>query len=286
MQLRLMKRIRYSVGLFIIFACKMASLSASADLYHKVQTIIFDCDGVLVDTEYLKFLAWQEALASQDIDFSIEEYMPLVGHSSKNILKMIEQSKKLELSDQIIDLKNTKYKILQKQGVTAIQPMVDFVRCLSENKERLGLQLGLASSAPKEEILINLRQIGLDNAFDLVISGSDDLEDYIDAEGKNKPKPYIYIEAAKRLNVLPELCLVFEDTTAGVDAAATAGMNVIAVPNLFTINQDFSMASTVFFSHKELVLSFFNHNHHCDTLKIRKKKKKFVFCHKPCHKLE
>ena len=87
--------------------------------------------------------------------------------------------------------------------------MVDFAKALSENKERLALKLGLASSAPKEEILINLKQVGLENAFDLVISGSDDLEKYIDEEGKNKPKPYIYIEAAKRLNIFPELCLVF-----------------------------------------------------------------------------
>jgi hypothetical protein len=55
-------------------------LTPSADLYQGVKAVIFDCDGILVDTEYLKFLAWQEALASQDIEFSIEEYMPLVGY--------------------------------------------------------------------------------------------------------------------------------------------------------------------------------------------------------------
>lgn len=252
MHYRVINQIRHSIIFFIaFFACEAVSLPASADLYHKTRVVIFDCDGVLVDTEYLKFLAWQEALAIYSVDFSIEEYMPLVGHSSKNILVMIERLKRLKLPEQIIDLKNDKYKLLQKQGVQAIQPMVDFAKALSENKERLALKLGLASSAPKEEILINLQQIGLDNAFDLVISGSDDLEDYIDEEGKNKPKPYIYIEAAKRLNILPELCLVFEDTAAGVDAAASAGMTVIAVPNQFTINQNFSKASAVL-SYEEL----------------------------------
>jgi len=228
------------------------SLFASADLYKNVQAIIFDCDGILVDTEYLKFLAWQEALASQAIEFSVEEYMPLVGHSSKNILQMIQHSKKIKISDEIIGLKNARYKALQKLGVPAIQAMVDFARHLSANKSKLGLVLGLASSAPKEEILTNLQQIGLENAFDLVISGSDDLDDYVDAEGKNKPKPYIYIETAKRLNILPEFCLVFEDTTAGVDAAADAGMVPIAVPNQFTLNHDFSKALHVFLSHEEL----------------------------------
>ena len=216
--------------LMIAFFCGGASLFASADLYQNVKAVIFDCDGILVDTEYLKFLAWKEALASEGIEFSIEEYMPLVGHSSKNILQGIKEAKKIEIPDEIIEVKNAKYKTLQSQGVPAIQAMVDFARHLSANKGRLGLALGLASSAPKAEILTNLRQIGLESAFDLVISGSDDLDDYVDAEGKNKPKPYIYIEASKRLNILPEFCLVFEDTKAGIDAAAYAGMIPIAVP--------------------------------------------------------
>jgi beta-phosphoglucomutase len=237
---------------FIAFFCGGASMFASADFYSNVQAVIFDCDGILVDTEHLKFLAWQEALASAGIEFSIEEYMPLVGHSSKNILQMIKQSKKIEISDEIIELKNAKYKTLQKQGVPAIQAMVDFARHLSVNKLKLGLVLGLASSAPKAEILTNLGQIGLENAFDLVISGSDDLDNYVDGEGKNKPKPYIYIEASKRLNILPEFCLVFEDTKAGVDAAADAGMIPIAVPNQFTLNHDFSKALRILSSHEEL----------------------------------
>jgi beta-phosphoglucomutase-like phosphatase (HAD superfamily) len=142
--------------------------------------------------------------------------------------------------------------MLQKQGVPAIQAMVDFACHLSANKSKFGISLGLASSASQSEILTNLRQIGLENAFDLVISGSDDLDDYVDVEGKNKPKPYIYTEASKRLNILPEFCLVFEDTTAGVEAAAGAGMIPIAIPNQFTLNHDFSKAIRVFSSHEEL----------------------------------
>ena len=155
---------------------------------------------------------------------------------------MLKQTKRLELSEQIINLKNVKYKTLQKQGITAIQPMVDFVRCLSENKKRLGLQLGLASSAPKEEILINLRQIGLENVFDLVISGSEDLESYIDAEGKNKPKPYIYQHAMKTLRIFPAQCVVIEDSATGVSSSVSAGCFTIAVPNIYTRDQDLSDA--------------------------------------------
>ena len=58
-----------------------------------MELVIFDCDGVLVNTEYLKFLGWKEALKTGGIPFSVQEYMPLVGHSSKNILQMIRDAK-------------------------------------------------------------------------------------------------------------------------------------------------------------------------------------------------
>ncbi|MBS0622312.1 MAG: HAD family phosphatase [Verrucomicrobia bacterium] len=153
--------------------------------------MIFDCDGVLVDTEYLKLLAWQEALNSQGIEFSIEEHMPLVGHSAKNILLMIQENKRREIGEEVIDLRNATYRLLQTQGVPPFPIMVAFAKQLSSEDNLL---LGLASSAPMEEILHNLRQIGLSDAFDLIISGADDLGDYSDAEGTNKPKPYIYMK--------------------------------------------------------------------------------------------
>lgn len=218
----------------------------------QIEAVIFDCDGVLVDTEYLKFLAWQEALAEKNIPFTIEEYMPLVGHSGKYILSMIEKNKGMTIPEEILAVKSAKYHRLQKQGVPPIHEMIAFAKRFADEKKELGIKLGLASTAPKDEILQNLQQIGLKSAFDLIISGADDLDDYDDPEGKNKPKPYVYIESAKRLGVSPAKCLVFEDTAAGVDAAADAGMIAIAVPNQFTLNQDFSKAKAVISSYEDL----------------------------------
>ena len=236
---------------FIFVLVGGSSLLCANPPHTRFQAIIFDCDGVLVDTEYLKFLAWKEALETRGVPFSIEEYMPLVGHSSKNILQMIRDAKNIDISEEVIEVKNDKYKHLQKQGVPPIPEMVSFALSLVEYKQQLGIRLALASSAPKEEILVNLKQIGLENAFDLIISGSDDLREYIDAEGTNKPKPYIYIESAKLLGISPEFCLVFEDTKAGVDAAASAGMVAIAVPNQFTLTHDFSNAHQIISSYEE-----------------------------------
>lgn len=240
--------------LFLTIVGNSLSATISTPYGNKIEAVIFDCDGVLVDTEYLKFLAWQEALASENIPFTIEEYMPVVGHSSKNILLMLKELKNIDIPEKVIELKNARYRILQKQGVPPINEMIAFAKHLAEEKLNLGIKLGLASSAPTEEILQNLKQINLESCFDLIISGSDDLDSYIDAEGKNKPKPYIYLEAAKRLDVSPSKCLVFEDTTAGIEAAADAGMIAIAVPNSFTVNQDFSKATKVIHCYKNLPL--------------------------------
>lgn len=243
---------KIDVFLPLFFLGSFLDGSISTPYHSKIEAVIFDCDGVLVDTEYLKFLAWKEALSSKNIDFTVEEYMPLVGHSSNNILLMLKKQKQIDISEDVIQIKNEKYQVLQEQGVPPIHAMVSFARQLADRKKNLGIQLGLASSASLAEIRQNLKQIDLKDAFDLVISGSDDLDDYLDPEGKNKPKPYIYIEAAKRLGTSPKQCLVFEDTQAGIEAAAGAGMIAIAVPNEFTYLQDFSQAAQVLLSYEEL----------------------------------
>ncbi|MBS0615288.1 MAG: HAD family phosphatase [Verrucomicrobia bacterium] len=209
-----------------------------------MKAVIFDCDGVLVDTEYLKFQAWQKALEEVNVVFTLEEYMPLVGHSAKNILGMIATSKGVDIPETVIEKRNHIYWELQRQGVPPIPEMIGVLQWFKN--DRPDVKIGLASSAPREEILVNLRHIGLENAFDVIVSGHDDLDAYEDAEGKNKPKPYIYIEAATRLGIAPSKCVVFEDTAAGVEAAAGAGMYTIAVPNRFTKNQDFSKANQIY----------------------------------------
>lgn len=222
-----------------------------------VEAIIFDCDGVLVDTEYLKFLAWQKALNHLNIQLSVEEYKSLAGHNSKKIIEKLQEIKEISISEEIIiPLKRREYQKLQEQGIPPIKDTVDFVNYLSQNKDQLGIKLGLASSASKNEIIFNLKQIGLDQAFDLVISGTDDLEDYIDSEGTNKPKPYIYQEASKRMKVRPNHCIVIEDTEAGIEAASGARMITIAIPNRITKEQDFLKANLIFDSSSDLKKQF------------------------------
>lgn len=211
---------------------------------HAYKAVIFDCDGVLVNTEYLKYLAWKKALANIDVDFKESEYFALVGESSIKIAKEIKKRKKCQFDEKdLIAHKNDIYVELHKQGVPSFKGAVKFLNELIANKNQLGIKLGIASSAPKAEILENLKQIGISpEHFEAILSGSDDLQHINDPEGTNKPKPYIYQLAAKKLQVSPQECLVFEDSNPGVIAAAKAGMTVVAIPNFYTAKHDFSSA--------------------------------------------
>lgn len=232
--------------------------SISTPFSNETEAVIFDCDGVLVDTEYLKFLGWQKALASLNIELSIEEYKVVAGHSSIKIIELLQVMKGIVIPEEAIYLRREEYRKLQEQGIAPIKEMVEFAHYLSQNKVIWGIKLGLASSASTNEILFNLKQIGLDEIFDLIISGTDDLNGYEDVGGKNKPKPYIYLEASKRLNIAPERCLVFEDSEVGVEAASKAGMVTIAIPNWITSKQNFSKANKIIHSISELPINSFN----------------------------
>ena len=215
--------------------------------YADTEAIIFDCDGVLVDTEYLKFKAWNHALAKYNIAYTIDEYLPVVGYSSEKIANEIIKQKEIHIDTRIlIEEKNTIYKHYQTLGVPPIQEAVYFLKNLLANKLKYKIKIGLASSAPYLEILSNLKNIGVNpKDFDAIVSGEDDLKHISDPEGVNKPKPYIYEIIAQLLNVKPENCIVFEDTNAGVEAASAARMKVFGVPNTFTSKHDFSKAAGI-----------------------------------------
>lgn len=226
----------------------------------KFKGVIFDCDGVLVDTEKLKYLAWKQAFEKYGITIRIQDFNHLCGHTSKYILDKICKKYERDVPAGFLREKREIYKRLQEKGVTSFHSAITFLKELHALKREYRIRIGLASSASYQEINRNLKQVGIEKMFDVIVSGKDDLKEYQDSDGVNKPKPYIYKKAAKLLKVKPEECIVFEDSEAGVIAADAAGCHVIAVPNDFTIGHDFSRAERVLkegfanFSPKELFL--------------------------------
>jgi HAD superfamily hydrolase (TIGR01509 family) len=143
------------------------------------------------------------------------------------------------------ELSNDKYEFFEKmlsKGIPPISSSIDFLHHLAQEKHKYEIKLAVASGARKKEILTNLRNLGIESYFDVIISGHDDLNEYEDLDGTNKPKPYIYLKAAKLLCVSPENCMAIEDSYAGLTSAVTAGCITIAIPNEYTQYHDLSSA--------------------------------------------
>lgn len=224
--------------------------------------VIFDCDGTLIDSEYYHLCAWRDAIAKRGLALAKDDYKKLAGLSVEEISQRLYRLVKVDSPQAIAEDKVEIYRTLQERGIPPLKRMVDFVRQLASQKGELGIKLGLASAAYKDEILINLKHLGLESCFDAVISGKDDLAEYSDPEGVNKPKPYIYLHTAKSLGVEPAQCAAFEDSSAGVISAASAGMITFAVPNEYTQHHDFSRARFILGPDEELeIASFFRRAH-------------------------
>ena len=204
-----------------------------------IQAIFFDCDGTLVDSEKTHYLALRAALENQGFTLSHEEYIPHVGNPMEAIAEVLTRELGCD-AERLIEDKRSLFWDLQQSGLPPIHHVVDFVHRIA--KEKRELKFAVASAASKVNVLAHLRHLNIDPIFDLILSGHDDLSEYNDPEGVNKPKPYIYQHAAKKLQLLPKQCIVIEVSSLGIQAGKSAGCFTIAVPNEYTLKQDLSHA--------------------------------------------
>lgn len=221
-----------------------------------VKAILFDCDGTLVDSEYAHYLGWKQALNDLGRDLLLEDYYQYVGKSLKTNAHLIAERLGIR-ADALLRLKEAHYHNLYRTGVPPISETVRFLHSLATHKESLGLKLGVCSAAKREEVLFHIKCLEIEPLLDVILSGQDDLGDYSDPEGVNKPKPYIYLHAMKLLEVLPAQTVVIEDSAIGALAGVSAGCFTIAVPNPYTQNHDFSHTHWQLDSFEQITISHF-----------------------------
>lgn len=205
-----------------------------------MKAIIFDCDGTLVDSEMLHYTAWVHALNRYNCTLELEEYLAYVGIPTDKACFSFAQKVGVDCAEVLKKDKHAFFHAKICEGVTPIEGTLAFLHKLVKEQSRLQYKLAIASGAPKEDIKIYLRHLEIEHFFDVVVSGKDDLQDYRDPEGINKPKPYIYIETAKRLGLKPADCIAIEDSHPGVMSSYHAGCTTVAVPTSFSIHHDFS----------------------------------------------
>jgi HAD superfamily hydrolase (TIGR01509 family) len=178
---------------------------------------IFDCDGTLGDTMPLHYSAWCAALKEHDCDFPEAQFYELGGVPTERIVEILN-----ERHGYTMPVKETaRYKEeIYLQGIHTILPIEPVVNIV---KEVYGmLPIAVASGGHRHIVTRTLSCLGILDKFDTVVCS----EDY--RQGKPHPDPFL--TAAYRLGVVPEKCLVFEDTKTGIQAARAAGMRWVLVP--------------------------------------------------------
>lgn len=185
--------------------------------------IIFDMDGVLVNSEPVIMHAAADALASGGIKGGREDFMPYIGAGEENfIIGPCTVQGKPELIDELMErmFENFENNIADMQVFPSAKP-------LTEELKRRGFTLALVSSAASRKLTASLKAAGINpEIFSVILSGSDVTE--------KKPSPMPYLLAAKRLGADPKECLVIEDAISGVKSAKSAGMKCFGVTTSFS----------------------------------------------------
>lgn len=183
--------------------------------------VIFDMDGVLIDSEPLHQRVEQQIFRESGLSLSAREHARVLGMSSPNMWDLVRREYGLARSrEELLRREEELYReCLEREGV----PLVPGVLALLEFLEDRGVPRALASSAPMEQIEYALTRTPLGRFFSVTLSGA--------TLPRSKPDPEIFLLAARGLGCAPQVCLVVEDAPAGVAAARGAGMSCIAFAN-------------------------------------------------------
>lgn len=180
---------------------------------------LFDCDGTLVDSLPAHFRALQTALQryAVPLDFSAAWFRQLAGLSVEEILKILAREQAIEFDDIQVILSCIKESFtLEMESLEPVTEIVEFARAQSEIKP-----LAVVSGSTQKLVEDILRSLDILHLFRAVVTPGGKL--------RPKPAPDIYLEAARRLGVMAELCLVFEDSDLGFKGARSAGMDYVRV---------------------------------------------------------
>ena len=204
-----------------------------------IRAILWDNDGVLVDTEGLYFQAGHEVLATQGVELTHRDF---AEQSLKKGLSVFDflPDQNAELIEQLRFKRNARYSALLAEGVPVIDGVVETLETFYGR-----VQMGIVTGSLRDHFDIVHAQTNLLPFFDFVLAR----EDYREA----KPHPDAYLTAMRLHGLQPDDCVVVEDSERGCVAAAAAGLRVLAVPNALSKYGDFSSAYKILNSVRDVV---------------------------------
>lgn len=203
--------------------------------------VVFDLDGLLVDSEPLQAESFNKVFAPYGVHLSEEDFEELVGYETIDNFRHLRRKFAIDTPlDMLMARKKEEYHQLVKARVVPCLGAVELVHGIVARNGRLAV----ASSSPREDVLLSLETIGLLNYFPVIFT-ADEVE-------ATKPAPDLYLKACAAIDVPPSRCLAFEDSGAGLTAAVAAGLRCFVVPHRYTRDHDFSAARAVLGSLREV----------------------------------
>lgn len=199
-----------------------------------IKAVIFDLDGVIVESESAHIEAEQQTFLKYGVRISSDELHKYTGTTAK--LMFTELIRKYKLNATFEEIFRQKEAILFKLLEKDAEPTKGVITLLKKLKSK-GIKLAIGSSSTKKQIKYVLSKLDIEHLFDSVI-GEEDIV-------RSKPDPEIFLKAAAELDVNPSECLVVEDSELGVEAAKRAHMKCVGYINPNSGDQDLSKADTV-----------------------------------------
>ncbi len=192
----------------------------------KIKYVIFDMDGVIVDSEPVIMKAALDALKSGGIPAALDDFTKFIGAGEEHfIIEPCKRAGRVDLTDEIMERMFTNF-----ENLIADMKVFPSAKPLIEGLLKRGFILALVSSAARRKLLASLNAAGIDpDSFDVILSGSDVAE--------KKPSPVPYLTAAERLKADTGECLVVEDALSGVRSAKSAKMTCAAVTTSFAASE-------------------------------------------------
>lgn len=200
-----------------------------------IKAVIFDMDGVMIDSEPLWEKTERILLSRRGIDYSPDYRDKIVGLNQKDSGRLLVNT--FELDETVEDIINERVDILTEIYKKELETVRGLMPLLDEFRDE-GIPLAVASSSPMRLIKFVLGMFSLEDYFEVLVSG--------ECTDNGKPHPDIYLEAARLLGVEPSECLAIEDSINGVLSAKAAGMVCVAVPDKRLTSDRFKDADVIY----------------------------------------
>ena len=212
-----------------------------------MKAVIFDMDGVIIDSEPIHFEVDMQTMREFGVNISKDELNKYVGTTNEYMLNDLINKYKIQKSiKEILEYKmELTIRRIKETKINAISGIPELLISLKHNN----IKTAIGSSSPKELIITVIEKFQLGKYFDCIVSG--------DEVKEGKPKPDIYLEVSKRIGVNPEECIVIEDSRNGVLAAKNAGMKCFGFRNVNSGNQDLSKADIIVYSIRNIDIETF-----------------------------